>query len=243
MLLFQRACVIDHLLSSVTNSGDSYTTTEFDPLITNSQPGPFPTNPYGNPAYPGGTTCNGPNWLGRLITEHSPPNTLAYNYAAVGATINASIVTEEASQIPSFVNQTATFLQSVGSPLSSVDWAQQQHILVIGFGGNDLTGIALNRTSTDVEQSLVEELVEGYFGLLGDLYNAGARRYLLLSVPRESWCNPFPTAKDLPLSSNKESATHFEYYCLLGLRKGSREAMDETPATMRTFDLVSSMTH
>lgn len=119
------------------------------------------------------------------MTHHSPPNTLVYNFAATGATIDASIVPAEVPEIPSFVNQTLTFASNAGSALSSVNWRSSQSLFLIWFGTNDLSTIATSGVSRDRAKMLIRELVERYYDLMGDLYRAGARRFMVLTVPRE----------------------------------------------------------
>lgn len=72
------------------STADSYTTTGF-----NATTGPQPSigNPLGNPAYPGHTASNGPNWVDYLTTKYNHTLVLAYNLAYGGATVDSSLVT------------------------------------------------------------------------------------------------------------------------------------------------------
>ena len=66
----------------------SYTQTGFDP----SQAQPSATNPLGNPAYPGYTSSNGPNWVDYLTVEYNQSRVQTYNLAYGGATVDADLV-------------------------------------------------------------------------------------------------------------------------------------------------------
>lgn len=54
---------------------------------------PSPTNPLGNPGYPGWTSANGPNWVGYLTVKYNDSLLQTYNLADGGATVDADLVT------------------------------------------------------------------------------------------------------------------------------------------------------
>src|SRR4051812_19267316 len=91
--------------------GDSYTATGFNP----SGAKPSPANPIGNPALPGSTFSGGWDWPGYLVTAFNTSQTLAYNFAVGGATVDSNLVAPPGNGILSFVEQIGRW-QGIGLP-------------------------------------------------------------------------------------------------------------------------------
>lgn len=161
--------------------GDSYSTINF----TQYSPEPTFDNPIGV-HYPGNTTCGGPNWLGLLVQKNSPPNTIAYDFGATGATVNATV---DAPGAPgnNFVDQVEKFQLSVGNPelenQAVSDWRESKNLFILWFGINDIN-LSSQKDITDSEANVVyNTVVQNYYFLMNSLYSAGARDFLLVTVP------------------------------------------------------------
>ncbi|KAL2192970.1 carbohydrate esterase family 16 protein [Corynascus similis CBS 632.67] len=155
--------------------GDSYSQTGFD--VTSTKPSA--DNPLGNPPLPGWTASGGLNWVGFLVSEFNTSTTLSYNFAAGGATTNATIVPPYQSTVLSFIDQVAQFSDSIASKPDYAPWSADNALFGIWMGVND----AGNVWWDPEYDSLVEEIMASYFGQLQILYDAGARNFALLSVP------------------------------------------------------------
>lgn len=159
-------------------SGDSYSQTGFNVSSTKPSPG----NPLGNPPLPGWTASGGLNWVGFLVSQFNRSALLSYNFAYGGATTNASLVTPYQPTVLSFVDQVAEFSGSIASKPSYAPWTAQNSLFGIWIGVNDVG----NSWSLANYTQLVGGIMDSYFGQLQIMYNAGARNFVLLSVPRES---------------------------------------------------------
>lgn len=155
--------------------GDSYSQTGFD---INSTP-PSASNPEGNPPMPGWTTSGGLNWIGNLISNLNTSLILSYNFAYGGATTSASLVEPYESTVLNFDNQTAEFLGSIASHPSSAPWTAGNTLVGVWIGVNDVGNMYYQSN----EATLVGEIMAKYFSLLQQIYNTGARNFVLLSVP------------------------------------------------------------
>ncbi|KAI5847661.1 hypothetical protein DFP73DRAFT_542567 [Morchella snyderi] len=156
--------------------GDSYSQTGFDVTGT----APSASNPLGNPTFPGSTSSGGTNWLGYLVTDFKPATAalLNYNFAAGGAPTNNTIV---ASWGTPLTTQVATFLQYVGAAgASAVPWTSDNAVFAVWIGINDIG----NSYYLDVDQAALHaQLMDTIFTLVQQLYAAGARKFLFMSVP------------------------------------------------------------
>ena len=120
-------------LRTYTHSGDSYTTRGFNASGTL----PSPSNPLGNPAYPGKTTTGGTNYVDYLTMNLNSSLVLTYDYAVGGATINKSLVAPgHASR--SLIIQTNDFLQGAGKKPKSAPWTSENALFSIWIGINDV---------------------------------------------------------------------------------------------------------
>lgn len=109
--------------------------TGFDPDGTQPSPG----NPLGNPAYPGATTSNGPNYVDFLATTYNKSYVQTYNFAYGGATVNPALVASAFGPVvQSFQQQvTETFIPRY-SANEAVPWVSNDTLFTIFFGINDV---------------------------------------------------------------------------------------------------------
>ncbi|KAI4954907.1 hypothetical protein J4E86_006217 [Alternaria arbusti] len=155
--------------------GDSYTQTGFD--VNGTQPSP--SNLFGNPAYPGYTSSNGPNWVGFLSTTYNASDLLTYNMAYGGATVDSDLVTPYAPTVISMKNQVRTeFLPTYGSHAATAPWTSSSSLFAFFIGINDVGNSWWLNNAT-----LYDTIFSVYADLLNDVYETGARNFLFLSVP------------------------------------------------------------
>ncbi|KAL2130376.1 hypothetical protein VTI74DRAFT_6538 [Chaetomium olivicolor] len=155
--------------------GDSYSQTGFD--ITGTKPAPG--NPLGNPPLPGWTASGGLNWVGFLTSQFNTSTVLTYNFAYGGATTNATLVQPYASTVLSFIDQVAQFSGSIASKPSYAPWTASNTLFGVWMGVND---VGNSWWESDYE-SILSQIMDSYFGRLQVLYDAGARNFVLLTVP------------------------------------------------------------
>jgi phospholipase/lecithinase/hemolysin len=172
-------CALKYLITF----GDSYSQTGFD--INGNKPSS--SNPLGNPALPGWTASGGLNWVGFLASQYNTSTLLAYNFAYGGATTNATIVPPFQSTVLSFIDQVAQFSGSIAKKPSYAPWGDNA-LFGVWIGVND---VGNTWWKSDYDQ-IVNQIMDSYFGQLQILYDAGARNFMLLTVPRKCSCLWFP---------------------------------------------------
>ncbi|KAF5679412.1 cellulose-binding GDSL lipase acylhydrolase [Fusarium heterosporum] len=155
--------------------GDSYSQTWFD--VNGEQPSA--SNPIGNPPFPGWTAAGGANWVGDMVTEQNNSLVLLYNFAYGGATVDANIVKPYADTVLSMVDQVNQFSNSVGKKPANVPWTAKNTVVGVWMGVNDVGNSFYLSNAAEI----AEKAVARYFELLQILYNAGLRKFVLLSVP------------------------------------------------------------
>ncbi|KAI1266187.1 carbohydrate esterase family 16 protein [Xylariaceae sp. FL1019] len=156
--------------------GDSYSQTGFN-ITTGALPDA--SNPIGNPTFPGYTTTGGKNWIDDLITDYNKTLLLNYNFAYGGATTDASLVTPYDPSVLSFVDQVTEFSNSIASHPSTTPWTSENTLFGIWMGVNDVGNTWYASNVTDI----MDAIMDVYIAQLQILYDAGARNFLLLSVP------------------------------------------------------------
>jgi phospholipase/lecithinase/hemolysin len=155
--------------------GDSYTQTGFDPKAAQ----PSASNPFGNPAYPGWTSSNGPNWVGFLTTTYNQSRILTYNMAYGGATVDSALVTPYASTVISMKDQVETqYLPIYGPHPATAPWTGDSSLFAFFIGINDVGNSWYLNNAT-----LYDTIFSEYARLLDQVYDTGARNFLFLSVP------------------------------------------------------------
>jgi phospholipase/lecithinase/hemolysin len=155
--------------------GDSYTQTGFDPKSTQ----PSASNPFGNPAYPGYTSSNGPNWVGFLTTTYNKSKILTYNLAYGGATVDSALVAPYAPTVISVKDQVQKqYLPIYGAHPTSAPWTSKTSLFAFFIGINDVGNSWYLNNAT-----LYDSIFSTYAGLLEQVYSTGARNFLFLNVP------------------------------------------------------------
>lgn len=160
------------------SSGDSYSTTSF--YIQGGYPSA--SDPIGQPALPGSTTSGGLNWVGLVTSQLNTTLVLTYDWAYYGAdTSNAIINTGVTTD---FIAQVGEFEEYLVPAPSEAPWTADDTTVFVWMGINDV-GECFWESSL-YPTCPIDEVMETYFGLLGDLYNDGVRNFVLLMVPRRS---------------------------------------------------------
>ena len=156
-------------------SGDSYTTTGFN--VSGTQP--TPTNPLGNPTYPGYTSSNGPNWVDFLTVKYNASTLLTYNLAYGGATIDSALVAPYLPTVSSVAEQIENeWFPAYGADSPKASWSSDDSLFAIFDGINDV-GNSYWKNSTALNNGIFAV----YRGLVDELYQAGARNFAFLNVP------------------------------------------------------------
>ncbi|KAH3985251.1 hypothetical protein HBH98_040530 [Parastagonospora nodorum] len=155
--------------------GDSYTQTGFDAKAAQ----PSPSNPFGNPTFPGWTSSNGPNWVGFLTATYNQSTILTYNLASGGATVDSALVKPYAPTVVSVKEQVQTqFLPIYSSKPASAPWTAESSLFAFFIGINDVGNSWYLNNAT-----LYDAIFAEYAGLLDQVYDTGARNFLFLDVP------------------------------------------------------------
>jgi outer membrane lipase/esterase len=141
--------------------------------------------PLPSPPYVGGRTSNGPVWAeyfaDSLGTEARPSFLGGTNYAFAGA--RTGVV--NFGFIPPLTTQVENYLADVGGS------ADRRALYVVQAGSNDLSTAAL--APPDVARQIIADTLAFTENIVSDLQAAGARRFVLLSVPE------LPTAPVSPV--------------------------------------------
>lgn len=156
------------------NSGDSYTSTGYDP--NGAQPNTC--NPLGNPPLPGQTLSGGLNWAGFLVTELATSKTAGYDYAFSGAVVDKAIVPGYGEGVRSFTEQIELWQQTA----PSVPYTSNNTLVGALFGINDILS-----EFWPGRDAPVDKVVDRYFEQFQILYDAepSVRNFFAITVPRE----------------------------------------------------------
>lgn len=140
---------------------------------------PSPSNPLGNPTYPGWTTSGGANWIGYLVKDYNASTTYSFNFAYGGATVNASLVKPYQPTVKSFIDQVNQYSSSIASKPSYAPWTAENSLFAVWMGVNDVgNSYWLN------DGQLLGKIMDSYFGQIDKLFASGARNFAFLNVPR-----------------------------------------------------------
>jgi len=181
--------------------GDSYSQTGFDVGSTK----PSSSNPLGNPSYPGWTSSGGPNWIGYLVKDFNASSLFSYNFAAGGATVNATLVKPYQPTVLSLIDQVQQFQKSIATKPSYAPWTANNSLFAIWMGVNDIG----NSWWLENETQLLGEIIQDYFEQVEIMYKAGARNFAFLSVPRMSMVSKRVESARLTPNSNR-SDSHYD---------------------------------
>lgn len=162
-------------LSYLVTFGDSYSTTGFNDTLTQ----PNAANPLGNPAYPGYTATNGPNWVDFLTTTYNQSFLETVNLAYGGATVDSALVVPYLPTVLSLKEQVQDeYLPVYADHPSFFDWSSNNTLFGTFIGINDVGNSYSSANST-----LYDMIFAEYAGLQEQLYQSGARNFLFLNVP------------------------------------------------------------
>lgn len=141
---------------------------------------PSHANPLGNPAYPGYTASNGPNWVDFLTTTYNSTFLRTVNLAYGGATVDAALVKQYLPTVLSLKEQVQTeYLPKYARHPSFFDWKADDTLFASFLGINDVGNAYANANASWV---LAEDMAE-YARLMDEVYRTGARNFLFLNVP------------------------------------------------------------
>ncbi|KAI5806202.1 hypothetical protein EDC01DRAFT_138086 [Geopyxis carbonaria] len=162
--------------------GDSYTTTGFN-LTDGVSALPSPSNPMGNPPWPGWTSANGPNWIGYLTQTFNRTLIQTFNMAYGGATIDTDLVVPWRPDVLSLKQQITDLFIGYLQPRKAeiAPWTSRNALFAVWIGVNDI-----GRSYYDTRDSwdtFHDTLLAEYFRLIDSLYAQGARNFLFLNVP------------------------------------------------------------
>lgn len=172
---------LPHFLSSPSsrsNSGDSYTSTDFN----SSGPQPSRSNPIGNPDYPGATTIGSPDWSSYLTAQYNSSFVKLYNFAQPGGTIDDTIDPSPFGALSFRQQVSQLYLPEYANGKGG--WTAADSIFMAWFGVNDV--MLLNAKSN--ASAYIDVLTESYVGQVE-------------KVP------PFPPPQTIRKTTNTNSST------------------------------------
>ncbi|KAK8023145.1 carbohydrate esterase family 16 protein [Apiospora marii] len=148
----------------------------FDHTLTQ----PSPTNPLGNPGYPGYTSSNGPNWVDYLTVKYNASLLQTYNLAVGGATVDSALVKPYKPEVLSVKQQAQDVFLPTYASSSSSQWTGGDSLFAFWIGINDVG----NSYWQDDTPTLNRQIFAVYADVVRRLYrDAGARHFLFLNVP------------------------------------------------------------
>ncbi|KAH7377618.1 hypothetical protein BKA66DRAFT_384836, partial [Pyrenochaeta sp. MPI-SDFR-AT-0127] len=171
-------------ITHIFSFGDSYTDTGFQ--LNRTQPNP--SNPLGNPAFPGRTFSNGRNWLDFLTYSYNESQLLVYNFARGGASVDSFGNTS--APFRPFDIQLERFWQpnyapNVTTPLNLTTpaprWSGNEALFTMFFGINDINFSF--RLPESNRTTISDSTFRTYKRLINAMYLAGARNFLFMNVP------------------------------------------------------------
>ncbi|TDZ60878.1 Acetylesterase [Colletotrichum trifolii] len=156
--------------------GDSYSQTGFNTSLE----APNPSNPLGNPSYPGWTSSNGPNWVDFLTVKYNDSLLYTYNLAYGGATVDKALVKPYADTVLTLRDQVETLFNASYAAKRAPAWKGADSVFAFWIGVNDVGNTYWNG---DASFELNAKIMDVYRGLAKQLYDVGARNFVWLSVP------------------------------------------------------------
>jgi phospholipase/lecithinase/hemolysin len=182
--------------------GDSYTTTGFNDTLAQ----PSKADPLGNPAYPGYTATNGPNWVDFLTTTYNATFLETVNLAYGGATVDSALVQPYLPTVLSLKEQiNDEYLPKYSTRPSFFDWKRKNTLFASFLGINDIGNTYGN---ADPSAVFAQDIAE-YASLMDVLYQSGARNFLFLNVPP---VNRSPLTAAQGRASQKLEASYISAY-------------------------------
>ena len=119
----------------------------------------------GNPAYPGSTSSDGPNYIDYLTVSYNQSFIQTYNFGYGGATIDPTLVPNPyGSIVQSFQQQVQNeFLPNYGSG-GKVPWTSANSLFTIFFGINDIN-LSYQQHNTTLNDLIIQSYTK-YVGLV-----------------------------------------------------------------------------
>jgi phospholipase/lecithinase/hemolysin len=167
-----------------------------------SSPYPSPSNPLGNPPYPGFTSANGPNWVDFLTVRYNASTLLTYNLGFGGATVDSALVYPYRPDVVSLKQQVNDeFMPTYASSRRqrqqqyadlrrrrrhtpagvAPEWTSSDALFAIWIGINDV-GMSF-RQGRDATAILNRRIFAEFRTLVATLVDAGARNFVFVNVP------------------------------------------------------------
>ncbi|KXT02390.1 hypothetical protein AC578_172 [Pseudocercospora eumusae] len=156
--------------------GDSYTATGFN--LSAAQPSV--DNPLGNPAFPGYTSSNGPNWVDYLTLNYNATFLQTVNLAYGGATVDSALVPPYLPTVLSVKQQIQDeYQKTYASHPATFQWKANTTLFASFIGINDVGNAYAWSNSSQV----FPKIWSTYTSLIEELYTSGARNFLFINVP------------------------------------------------------------
>lgn len=202
--------------------GDSYSSTGFD--IAGEKPSA--ANPFGNPALPGNTQSGGHTWVGYLATSYNSTLVLTYNFARVYATVDNAVIPAMVPDIPSISDQIKTWKDNVGPKPDYAPWKSDDSLFSVFVGTNDIGNTFGEPATMEAKLNAAQDRL---FVNLGSLYDAGARKFLLVKVPPT---NLTPLMKSIGETTTQAGIAFWndQLQSRIDNFKGTKEGVDVTLA-------------
>lgn len=162
-------------ISNIFVFGDSFSDVGFD--VFKLQPNP--ANPFGNPEWQL-EVRSGTTWMHFLALTYNVTTLRIWDLAIGGSTIDPDIVVPYLGLTSaSLKHQLAeTFLPIYGPRPDFARWMPVDTLFILWFGINDIVV-----PSTQMDYPPIPKIQKSYALMLEQLYNLGARNFLLLNVP------------------------------------------------------------
>jgi hypothetical protein len=116
-----------------------------------------------------------------MVTEFNKSLTLAYNFAYGGATVDGDLIAPYDPRVKSLIDQVEEFSGSIAEHPDYAPWTSQDSVFGVWMGVNDVG----NSFWLENVDEVLGAAVDRYFEQLQIMYDAGARQFALLTVPRK----------------------------------------------------------
>lgn len=135
--------------------------------------------------FPGATSAHGENWVDFLTVTYNQSVFFSYDLAVSGATIDNDIVAAASTSITSVKQQIVNeFIPGYVSPITvpkPPQWKGNNTLFTIWVGINDI-GATFAKGSASTA-TINQQLITEYTSLVEQLYAAGARNFVFVTVP------------------------------------------------------------
>jgi hypothetical protein len=119
-----------------------------------------------------------------MVSEFNASLTLSYNFAYGGAVVDGDIIPPYADHVRTLIDQVEIFSNSLASKPDYAPWTSDNALFAIWMGVNDVG----NSWWMDGQQERLTSIIDAYFEQVQILYDAGARNFAILTVPRKFYC-------------------------------------------------------